>query len=44
MPAAGSAQIIEEIFNSVKLIKWAWTSGTGQTVLVDNTTENFYLS
>ncbi|MBW8003214.1 MAG: hypothetical protein FVQ80_14535 [Planctomycetes bacterium] len=42
MAAAGSAQITEEVYNSVKLIKWAWTSGTGQTVLVDNTTENFY--
>ncbi len=42
MAAAGSAQITEEVFNSVKLIKWAWTSGTGQTVLADNTTESFY--
>ena len=42
MPAAGSAQITEEIYDSVKLVKWAWTSGTGQTVLVDCTSENFY--
>ncbi len=40
--AAGSAQITEEVYNSVKLIKWEWTSGTGQTVLADCTTESFY--
>ncbi|GAG41826.1 unnamed protein product, partial [marine sediment metagenome] len=42
MPAAGSAQITEEIFNTVKLITWEWTAGTGETVLADCTTENFY--
>lgn len=40
--AAGSAQITEEIFDTVKLIKWAWTSGTGQTVVADCTTTSFY--
>lgn len=42
MAAAGSAQITEEIFNTVKLIKWDWTSGTGETVVADCTTENFF--
>lgn len=42
MAAAGSAQITEEIYNTVKLVKWEWTSGTGETVVADCTTENFY--
>lgn len=42
MAAAGSAQIAEEIVNTVKLIKWEWTSGTGETVVADCTTTNFY--
>jgi len=40
--AAGSASITEEIFNTVKLVKWEWTSGTGETVVADCTTESFY--
>ena len=42
MAAAGSAQIIEETHGSVKLVRWAWTSGTGETVLADCTTTAFY--
>jgi len=40
--AAGSAAITEEIYSTVKKIKWEWTSGTGQTVVADCTTTNFY--
>lgn len=42
MAAAGSASITEDIFDSVKLVKWEWTSGTGGTVLADCTTTTFY--
>jgi len=42
MAAAGSAQITEENYGSVKLVKWEWTSGTGETVVADCTTTNFY--
>jgi len=42
MAAAGSAQITEEIYSTVKSIKWEFTSGTGGTVLADCTTESFY--
>ena len=42
MAAAGSAQITEENFSSVNLIRWAWTSGTGETVVADCTTTSFY--
>ena len=42
MAAAGSAQITEEIYGSVKFVSWEWTSGTGETVLADCTTTNFY--
>lgn len=40
--AAGSAAITEEIYGSVKQVVWAWTSGTGETVVADCTTANFY--
>lgn len=40
--AAGSASITEIDFDSVKKIKWEWTSGTGQTVVADCTTASFY--
>ena len=40
--AAGSASITEEIFNTIKLVKWEWTSGTGETVVADCTTTTFY--
>lgn len=42
MAAAGSAQITEEVFDTVKSIKWAWTSGTAGTVLADCTSVAFY--
>ena len=42
MAADGSAQITEETYGSVKLIKYEWTAGTGGTVLADCTSESFY--
>jgi len=42
MAAAGSAQITEDYFSSVKLVKWEWTSGTGETVVADCTTTEYY--
>lgn len=41
--AAGSATITEEIFDTVKFIKWTWTSGDGTTAtMVAGTTTAFY--
>ena len=40
--AAGTCTVIEEIFDGTKLISWAWTGGTGETLLGACTTTNFY--
>ena len=42
MAAAGTASIVEEIYNTVKMIQWTWTGGTAETVIGSSTTTNFF--
>ena len=42
MAAIGTVTIVEEIFDSVKLISWSWIGGTAETALASATTTSFY--
>ncbi|KKL48634.1 hypothetical protein LCGC14_2323530 [marine sediment metagenome] len=42
MAAVGTVTIVEEVFDSVKLISWSWIGGTAETALAAATTTSFY--
>ena len=42
MAAVGTVTIVEEIFDSVKLISWSWIGGSAETALASATTTSFY--
>ncbi|KKL78049.1 hypothetical protein LCGC14_2028730 [marine sediment metagenome] len=42
MAAVGTVTIVEEVFDSVKLISWSWIGGSAETALAAATTTSFY--
>ena len=42
MAAVGTVTIVEEVFDSIKLISWSWIGGTAETALAAATTTSFY--